>query len=175
MNLERQPETNRFGLVIPPSPETLEYIAFKHPKPKNKPQYVSRHHLYWPKTMYYTDELSMKFRDHRFSSVWLLNTDHKNIHKNYDGVPIPPRDVMETYLFEANILDELDVCVGALEMINEAIYEGRVRHRSETLRNRDSKITQIQRHLENASQFNFVPPEITSLMIPRAIEMAKVA
>ena len=139
MQMLSTPETNSFGLVLPPSEEELEYLRLFQ-RPKNRPDSVDRHHLYWPRNLYNTSKLSNRFREHRFNSIWILMTDHRILHKEYDGVPVPPRDVMTTFLDEAELLDELGVCVRAVEMIDSALYEGRVTHLNEVEENRQSKI-----------------------------------
>jgi hypothetical protein len=129
MLLERVPETNKFGLVLPPTPHSLSKPLKPERRSNSYGDGSDRHHLYWPKKLYSNGLLTTEFREHRFNSVWLLRSDHNVIHNNFDGVPFPPTEIMEAFLEEAAVLEELDVCVRAVEMLDLATYEGRVRHK----------------------------------------------
>lgn len=163
MLVERSPETNRFGLVLPPSSEYLGYLSLA--KPKNRPDTVDRHHLYWPRTHYLNSAIGRDFREHRFNSVWMLRTDHNNLHHDFDGVPLPPSDVMATYLDEALLLDELGVCVRAVEMIDTAIYEGRVKRQPKTEEHRQHKLEAIRLSIEKVNRLEVLPDYIAQLAI----------
>jgi hypothetical protein len=121
--------------------------------------------LYWPETLYESTELSKHFRSHKFNTIWLLLSDHFEIHENKDGVPIPPEDVMLAYLDEAKILDELGVCVRAVEMINSAIYEGRVRRPSSTNEDRHQHFETIHANVRQIRSFEVMPVQHVDLVI----------
>ncbi len=169
MRFERHPETNGFGLVLPPEPEGLEYLSFRGPRKRQpRPDHLSRHHLYWPEKLYRRNELSLMFREHRFSSVWLLRSDHDVIHRKYDGVPVPPKDVMETYLHEAALLDELEVVIRAVEMIDEAIYEGRVKRPVRAQGRREQNLELIHEKFAEARKVELISQQAANLLLPRA-------
>ena len=174
MRLEHQPETNCFGLVLPPTKETLKAIS-KNNSGKSKHQFIDRHHMYWPRCIYQDNQTTKEFREHRFNSVWLLREDHNNIHFTYDGVTPPPIDVMETYLIEAAILDSLDVCIKAIEMIDAALYAGRVRQVKSTESIREGKIDAITYNLAKATKIEIIPRNISQSSIHRATQYALIA
>ena len=169
MKIESIPERNKFGLIIPPSPEELEYLSlFK--KPSKRPDFVDRHHLYWPKVNY-TTSLAKEFRRHRFNSVWMLLSDHKQIHAEYDGVPVPSRDVMLTFLDEAGILDDMGVCVQAIEMINDAIYEGRVSKPELVEESRQQRVETLILHARRVNDFEVMPSNVVQHVVQELGEL----
>lgn len=131
---------------------------------------MDRHHLYWPRTLYIPSKLAKEFREHRFNSIWLLRSDHDSIHHRFDGVPIPSEDVMSTYLDEARLLDKLGVCVAALEMIDTAIYEGRVRYHRSVEENRESKLRTIDHHMKLVNGFEILPSQISHFVVQQLVE-----
>jgi len=173
MKIKHQPETNSLGLVIPPSPEKISFLSPN--KPSKVPDRINRHHLYWPKNYYHQDKIAASFREHRFNSVWLLKSVHQDIHDKYDGVPYPSKEVIEVYLQEAMILDELGVCIKAIEMINEAIYEGQVKHERSTNEHKSQRLTLVNQNIARANHFETLPREIVSLTISRALSLLDAA
>src|SRR5579884_1808401 len=175
MRHERVPETNSFGLVLPPSSDNISYLLPNSPKPK-KQEFVDRHHLYWPRSVYLSDsKLAFKFREHRFNSVWILRTEHDAYHAIYDSVPIPPREVMQTFLEEAKLLEELNVCVQAIEMIDSAIYQGLVVNHSRVEEKRCWRLERAQATLERAARLEVIPLEVAQLAVERAMTPALAA
>ncbi len=166
MARERVPRLNNFGLVVPPSPEDFDYLSLT-PVKKNQSA-VNRHHLYWPERRYKSSKLSVDFRRHRLNSVWIPRTQHDELHSLYDGIPIPANDVMEAYLDEATLLDELDVCVSAVTMINDALYEGRVVNCEETDENIQSKLERIRGVIARIRTFEIISPELTQSTVDQA-------
>lgn len=171
MRLEHQPETNCFGLVLPPTKETLKAISRNNSR-KPKRQFIDRHHLYWPRCIYQDNETTKEFREHRFNSVWMLREDHTNIHFAFDGVTPPPLDVMKTYLIEAAILDNLDVCIKAIEMIDAALYSGKIKKVKTTESIREGKINAITNNLEKAAKIEIIPKNICQSSINKAAQYA---
>lgn len=163
------PETNRFGLVLPPSPETIRFRSLN--VPSRIPDGVNRHHLYWPKSDYQKSELTAKFREHRFNSVWMLKSAHQLIHKLYDGVPFPSCDVMKVYLQEATVLDELGVCIRSIEMINDALYEGNISLKKASTAERNNKLELVNKNMEAINHFEILSSEVVSIAINRAINI----
>jgi len=173
MKIKHQPETNSLGLVIPPSPETISFLSIN--KPAKVPDRINRHHLYWPKNYYHQNKLATSFREHRFNSVWLLKSVHQDIHDNYDGVPYPSKEVMEVYLQEATILDELGVCIKAIEMINEAIYEDRVKHERSTNEHKSQRLNLVSQNIAKVNHFEALPREVVAITLSRAQSLLDVA
>jgi len=169
--LERVPETNSLGLVVPPSPEELAYFAVK---PQNAAtDGIDRHHLYWPRALYKPNSLAYKFREHRFNSIWLLRSDHDGIHANYDGVPFPPRAVMHAFLGEAALLDNLNVNLSAVAMIDDAIYEGRVRLPKRVQQSRLQKLEAIHTSLEQIPNLQIIQGTNARVAVERAQILSK--
>ena len=164
MGLKRTPETTEYGLVLQPSPEELEYLRLFQ-VPKKRPDMVERHHLYWPRSLYFESKLATDFREHYFNSMWILHEDHTSIHKKYDGVPIPPEDVMDAFLDEAELLVELGICVRGVEMIDKAIYEDRISHLSIAEENRQQKIEIINTTIELVDHFEAMPAHLARMAI----------
>lgn len=167
MRMERVPETSSLGLVVPPSSDEVSYLS--HNSADRHSLGVDRHHLYWPKIMYCASPLTREFRDNRFNVVWIHRHDHNELHSRYDGVPFPDRYVMEAFLEEAKILEALDVSVRAVEMINEAIYEGRVRKLAAGEAHREHHLEAIQKNIELAEQAEVVPLNLARFSIQKAL------
>jgi hypothetical protein len=173
MKIERVPESNKFGLVLPPTEYLLAPLRTESPNDKDWPDL---HHLYWPRKLYGKKKsLAKEFGDHSYNKVWLLRSDHDNYHAEYDGVPIPARDVMEVFLEEARTLELLRVSVRAVEMINEAIYEGRVKAAERTGGNKKAHLTRIYETVENFSNLELVPQNIAHLAVSRALQLPECA
>jgi len=172
IKVQHPPETNSFGLVLPPSPEELDYLSYN--KPKNTPDSVERHHLYWPRVNYASSSLAQRFREHRFNSIWILHSDHTNYHSRFDGVPIPAKDVIKAYLEEAIMLDELDLCVTAIEMVNAAIYEGKVSRHGHAENTKKRKIEHIEQVYDRL-QLEVITNEVAQFTIERALDLATAA
>lgn len=174
MRIKRVPETNPFGLVLPPSHEDLKYLKlFK--KPKQKPDGVDRHHLYWPGKVYESSKLAKQFREHRFNHIWILRSDHDRLHWRYDGVPIPPRDVMLTFLDEARLLDSLDVHAGAITMMDLQLYMGRVKKLEAFNERRLGRISTITETIKQVDRFEVVPRQVAQIAIAQLGELAVAA
>ncbi len=159
------PDRNRHGIVIPPTPAkvTPTKLAFYQKKAIS-----DRHHLYFPKVSFRDNgSLASEFREHHTNSVWLPRFQHDRLHKRYDPLVrrfpdalMPARDVMVTFLDEVKLLDELGVCVSAIQMIDEAIYEGRVIHVNQALENRESRLGRVGEIVEHSQRFEIVTPWI---------------
>jgi len=188
MRIKYAPETNNLGLVLPPDRNELRYLRREPPrrssrksiesketeetkvtnesKRSKKLDFVERHHLYWPESLYETSDLANEFREHRFNSIWLLSSDHYNLHRQYQGVPIPPDDVMETFLQEAYLLDDLNISIKVVRSIEKAVQEDRV--------NLDSTYEVWGERLDNISylsqraKFEVMPKEVARLVLGRA-------
>ncbi|QQS64906.1 hypothetical protein IPO96_05095 [Candidatus Saccharibacteria bacterium] len=125
------------GLVMPPSPvESCEELIMQGTAPNHRRCFVSRHHLYWPRTLYEKDELSHEFREHPFNRVWMLDCQHGLIHKEYIGTRIPDAQTMAEFLKEADLLRTLGVSIRAVEGINNALEQSKVRRLNHSLDNR---------------------------------------
>jgi hypothetical protein len=155
MWLKPEPEKTHFGLVLPPSQDELEYLRLFR-KPKRKQDTVSRHHIYFPRKTY-VSPLEIEFREHDFNSIWILDSDHISLHKRYKYVCPPEKDVMEAFLDEAAILEEAGVCMRALEMIDAAIYEGRIKHLPKTQEDRLHKLETVAASKELVNDFEIIP------------------
>lgn len=159
---KKAPAKTRHGLVIPPDPAHITPERAQYYGEKSKPD---RHHVYFPRVAFEkAGELAMEFREHRFNSIWLPRFQHERLHRRYDRLArkhptymLPEGDVMTTFLDEAKLLDELDVCVQAVDMIDAALYEGRVRHVEKTMENRDLRIDTIGAIVELSSKFEVLP------------------
>ena len=162
---------NEFGLALPPARVEFDPEPIQETAPETRRCFVSRHHLYWPRAEYLADPLKHEFREHRFNSIWLDDRQHRAIHIGYLGTRSPKPEIMHAFLDEAKILDDLGVCVRAIEMINEAIYEGRVApewldHTKET---RNKKCQQIADAI--IRPIEVVPGRISIPILNRAAEI----
>lgn len=172
MKLDRVAPVNELGLAIPPVPNVYSGYGAR----KNRPDGVNRHHLYWPKNLYVAHSaLAKRFRDHRFNSVWMLESDHNDLNHAYDGVPVPDQDVMRVFMAEAMLLDDLNVTVRAVEMIDKAIYEGRVKRLGKVMESRQGKLGILEGFVEKALDLEVVRSEIVSPTVNRALELATAA
>lgn len=171
----RVPETNSFGLVLPPSAQDLEYLRLFKPHNRHKPDFVERHHLYWPRLYYRSSELASKFRDHRFNSIWINMQDHDNLHKEYDGVPFPKEEIMYAFLNEAEILDRLGIQVKSVEMIDTAIYEGVVKDHQKIIEYRESQLENLYNTFNRALRISIVSKSLSELVIAEATEIIDMA
>lgn len=170
----RAPARNRHGLVIPPDPAT---ITQERRQKYYKACFIDRHHLYYPdKAFRSAGSLASDFMGHRFNQVWLPRFQHNKWHRRYDpfilkyrDYPIPADDVMETFL------DELKVCVRAIDMMNEALYEGRVKHTNSTVYKRDTKLNTVEKVVDKASRFEIVTPFIARAALQEATRILQAA
>lgn|GEM_PF-6693273 len=161
----RAPEKNRHGLVIPPDPARITPAREEYYRHRIVPD---RHHIYFPRVVFKeAGSLPFDFREHRFNSIWLPRFQHDRLHKRYSPLVykypdymMPPGDVMATFLDEAHLLDELDVCVKAVDMIDEALYDGRVKHVNHTLDNREQRLQVIETVVSLVPDFEIVTPFI---------------
>ncbi|MEI9913797.1 MAG: hypothetical protein WDN66_02220 [Candidatus Saccharibacteria bacterium] len=174
MKLTRVPETNSFGLVLPPTTEDLEYLRLFQ-KPKDRPDTVDRHHLYWPKKLYHSTKLSQEFSEHSFNSIWILISDHRAIHHQFDGVPMPKREVMATFLEEANLLEGLGISMRAIDMIDTALYEDRVVDHQATEENRQRNVEIINNTVMRVPKFEAIPAQLANLAVKQLYELSLAA
>ena len=176
----RAPERNRHGLVIPPDPATVTQARIEYYGKRARPD---RHHLYFPKTAFKeAGTLATEFREHRFNSIWLPRFQHDKLHRKHDpfvrkypGSLIPDEDVMATFLDEAHILDELKVCVKAIDMIDEALYEGRVKHYGRTFEKRQHKVETAVGAMACIPRFEIVTSRIAQMVIADVAHIVPVA
>ena len=173
MRLTHQPETTSYGLALPPDETMLAHLAEKYKK-STFTQFSDRHHLYWPKSIYPEGTIAKKFREHRFNIVWLLRSDHNNIHRHYDGVPPPSPEIMHSFLNEAHVLDELEVCVKAIEMIDNITNREEKNINSSLLQKREEKLKYISSFLSKTLIFELVEEGIRQ-EIGKAAEYAMLA
>jgi hypothetical protein len=174
------PDRNRHGIVIPPHPAkiTPAKLAFY-----SKKAFTDRHHLYFPRVSFREhSKLAFEFREHHTNSVWLPRFQHDKLHLRYDPLVrkypdylVPPEDVMATFMDEVGLLDELGVCMSAVNMIDEAIYEGRVKHIDEALENRESRIGRAAEIVQETQRFEIVAPWIARPAIESAAVMLNAA
>lgn len=129
------PDRNRYGLIVPPTAATSEKRFL--PARESGVAFSSWHHIYWPKKVFRAaGQLACEFRSHPFNIISLPRFQHDEYHARYDnpvvvrypGEIIPSDDVMRAFLDEADMLVGLDVSIRAIDMINEALYDGRVKH-----------------------------------------------
>jgi len=171
------PTRNKHGLVIPPNVATLKTEESRTSHLRRS--FIDRHHLYFPKYAFKeAGSLALEFREHRSNSVWLPRTQHNRLHRRYHQVVeidpkifIPEEDVMTTYLDEVHLLDELKVCVRAVEMIDAAIDGGLVRRRHAVQENRTQKLERIREVLKFAQCFEIVTNTIIADATSEAIEL----
>jgi len=174
MNIERMPTTNSLGLVLPPDAEKLTYLSYVNPK-KSGPDNATQHHQYWPRKLYQDSELAMEFRNHRFNSIWILGQDHINWHNEFDGVEIPPTDVMKRFLEEANILHDLGVCVYSVELMDIGLYCGVIRRVDQTKLHRDQRLDTIQNTLKRARDLTVIAEPLSRLVLSKAQQLIEAA
>jgi hypothetical protein len=158
----KAPAKNKNGLIIPPTPVELSPDQAEQKGRKSLPD---RHHIYFPRVSFVeSGELAFKFREHRFNSIWLPRFQHERLHRRYDTLVreypsymMPDEDVMATFIDEAKILDDLNVNVRAIDMIDSAIYEGRVRKMNKTQEHRDERVQKVSEHLGKLNEFAVMP------------------
>lgn len=167
MKIIRSAETDQNGLIV--WPLRLDQPLPLYPEALN-PQ-TERHHLYWPKENYLERALSAAFRASLFNIVRLSIDDHDKLHARYDGVPIPPREIMAGYLVEADILEELSICLSGITKIDSAIRNGRVKRVNKTLENRQQKTETVKQNIQMIDAFELVPREIANLVVNRAVKV----
>jgi hypothetical protein len=172
----KAPAKNKNGLIIPPDPAKVSPEVATYYGEKSKPD---RHHIYFPRVVFASEsELSFKFREHRFNSIWLPRFQHDKLHNRYDELirkypkfMMPRIDVMETFLEEAQMLDELNVCVRAIDMIDDAIYEGKVVHINRTLEKREEKLEIISTVVELSRGFEVVSQKLAQTAMSDAFRL----
>lgn len=165
LNGMRGPEKNRNGLVIPLAPAKV--YAETAVKRKDMAR-IDRHHLYFPRVEFLEhSDLAHKFREHRFNSVWLPRFQHERYHKRHDRFfreyptyLIPSDDVMATFLEEAYMLDELQVCVKAIVMMDDALYEGITTQNDQSIEARQMRVETIHNVVRSAESFSIITPQI---------------
>src|SRR5690606_24480240 len=103
-------------------------------------------------------------REHRFNSIWLPRFQHERLHRRYDPLVreypdyfIPNKDVMVAFLDEAELLEDLGVNIRAVDMMDEAIYEGRVKKIDQTLENRDARIQKVSEYMKRMHEVTVIP------------------
>lgn len=165
------PQTD-LGLAIHPEVLSAEEVD-KITAPENRRCLVSRHHLYWPRPDYLNNNLRKRFREHPFNSVWLPHPQHVQIHDRFVGARPPKRNVMRAFLHEADLLTELSVSVRAVELIDTAIQEERVRRLKAASGNRQRHLEAIQGALGN--QYEMIPFAASQLVVSRATELLAIA
>jgi hypothetical protein len=126
--MARLVRVNALGLVIPP--QRLDCLGETCPVYQKIGRcFVDEHHLYFPYRKFVATELGEKFRAHPFNRVKLPRCQHNSrwtgsIHKSKDEAPIPSREIMERFLNEADLLQELGVLAvksdGLLGSLNQA-------------------------------------------------------
>lgn len=165
MRKPRVPEANDYGLVLPPQADDEAIIEYLKPADIHSLG-VNRHHLYWPRGFYLrAGDLAFAFREHRFNSVWMTVANHRQYHEEFDGVPVPPNDVMRAFLDEAAILDELGVCMHAVQMMDENIYRGRVRKLDKVMEHRQERLATIEAVFTLEPEFRVVPAEFAQAVL----------
>lgn len=160
------------GLAVPPESLSAAEVD-KITAPEDRRCLVSRHHLYWPRPDYLNNRLRKRFREHPFNSVWLPDPQHRQIHQDFYGAQPPRRNVMRAFLDEANTLEELSVSVRAVEMINTAIYEDRVRRINAANGHRQRHLEAIEIALDN--RYELIPLAASQVLVSRATELLAVA
>ncbi|HMS50492.1 MAG TPA: hypothetical protein PKA02_03615 [Candidatus Saccharibacteria bacterium] len=173
MRIEHVPERNELGLVLPPSPDELEYIRYIKPPPR-KPNGVERHHLYWPRAIY-SSGLSRSFRDHPFNSVWIMHGDHTEMHAAHDGVPRPKHDIMKAFMRKAVMVEEINTCINGIAAIDAAFEEGRVHRVAVVEAHRQEKLQRIYDALERVSRLEAIQCVAADLTVNRAVELVAAA
>lgn len=171
------PDRNRYGLVIPPTAATSPRRLL--PAKEAGLDFPTKHHLYWPKSVFVAaGSLACEFRIHPFNIVTLPRFQHTEYHARYNeavehqfpGELVPEDDVMATFLDEAKLLERLGVSMRAIDMIDEAIYEGRVRQFAKTYENRQAHLDFIASGIGKAVELEFIRPERYQHMIQTAAE-----
>lgn len=105
----------------------------------------------------------------------MLGSDHADVHHAYDGVPVPSRDVMRVFLAEAALLSALHVSVTAVEMIDDALYEGRVVRIDRAQEQRRQRLEVIHSTLSHVSGIQVIPDSAVELTVERVGTLAEAA
>lgn len=158
----KAPDKNKNGLVIPPTPIEL---SPEQANQKGRKSFPDRHHVYFPRVAFLkSGNLAYRFREHQFNSIFLPRFQHERLHRRYDPLVrdypdffIPNEDVMATFLDEAELLEDLGVNVRAVDMINDAIYEDRVRRLDRTLENREERLEKVSQQMSRLCELTVVP------------------
>lgn len=64
----------------------------------------NRHHLFFDRAVFSDDPLLNEFREHPLCIALVDRDWHKLIHRRFDRSPVPERDVVLSFLDEANLL-----------------------------------------------------------------------
>lgn len=160
------PTRNRYGLIIPPEATKIKDTPDRAPQQRRS--FIDRHHLYFPKYVFREEgPLAYEFREHRFNKIWLPRVQHNRLHRRYQpaidlnpSVFVPSSEVMATFLDEAHLLDDLQVCVTAVTMIDQALYEGRVKQFSKTQEHRTERIQRIHEVVSKLEDVELLRPTI---------------
>lgn len=148
------PDRNGYGLIIPPTAATSEKRLVS--ARENGLAFTSWHHIYWPKRVFQAaGQLACQFRSSPFNVIALPRFQHNEYHARYDesvvrrypGEIIPPEDVMATFLDEADLLIGLDVSMRAVDMIDDALYEGRVKHINKAEDNKEAHLEKVAKSI----------------------------
>ena len=169
------PTRNRYGLIIPPEATKIKYTPERAPQQRRS--FIDRHNLYFPKYVFREEgPLAYEFREQWFNKVWLPRVQHDRLHRRYqpaiDQNPhifVPSSEVMATFLDEAQLLDYLQVCVTAVTMIDQALYEGRVKQFSKTQEHRSERIQRIHDVVTKIKDVELLKPTIFQNEVDRAV------
>lgn len=171
MALESVPETNRFGLVLPPKRSSAKFLSFR--PIRRPPAGVDRHHLYWPRAVYQADPLARAFRKSPFNVVWISRVDHEDIHRLYDGVPVPDVDVMEGYLDEAKFLKDLNRTVKEARRLETALGEAKRADLPALEGQWGEHLVDIQEGIQRARQLELVSGPAAQMVVKRAVSLTQ--
>lgn len=174
MEIKRSPMTLENGLLLPPDPNNFEYLDIVRSK-KVRPDDVDRHHFYWPRDLYKQTRLSMDFREHRFNSVWVLRSEHDDIHRQYDGVPVPKAEVMYEFLKEARLLEEINISANAILNLNYEFAQKNVRKISQAEENKLRHLENIYHIIERSKKFELITNFIANIAISEVLPLMKAA
>ncbi len=186
----RIPDTNRYGLVIPPERIELEgrgLTAWERGRLG-----LSDHHLYYPRKVFKAaGDLAYDFRNDPFNQIALPQFQHDRLHRRYDpfieSYPtyLIPKDeeVMATFIDEAKLLRSLSVCVRNVTMIDEGIYEDIEEPSLQQQEERARKFEELERTYARAQKIEIVWPSVaqramsgaTQLLQPRPEPIAEAA
>lgn len=111
--MPRLVRVNSLGLAIPP--QRLDCLGEECPVAEKLGHcFVDGHHLYFRRTKFSNSELRSNFRKHPFNQIRLSRCQHSSawpgaIHSKFDETPIPRDDIMQRFLEEAELLQQLGV------------------------------------------------------------------
>lgn len=171
----RIPERNRHKLVIPPVPINLKGRLLTTWQIEHGTE-PSKHHLYYPKPIFNaTSALAKTFRENKFNLVTLPNFQHRRIHARqdpfilrYPTYLIPDRGVMLTFMDEAETLESLDVCVRAIDMIENSLYDIPRSEEAKIMDDRDEKLEELRIACQRAKQTEIIFPALVSTALANA-------